>query len=122
MQDFYARESKRGGAWMNAYVSQSRRDGTKPVVANHLNIPKPAEGKPTLLTWDEVSTVFHEFGHALHGMFSNVEYRSLSGTRGAAGTLWNFRLWLTKCGLFGQRWCRTTPSTIKPANPWGLSC
>ena len=80
VQDFYARESKRGGAWMNAYVSQSRRDGTKPVVANHLNIPKPAEGKPTLLTWDEVSTVFHEFGHALHGMFSNVEYRSLSGT------------------------------------------
>jgi peptidyl-dipeptidase Dcp len=80
IQDFYARESKRGGAWMNAYVSQSHHDGTQPVVANHLNIPKPADGEPTLLTWDEVTTMFHEFGHALHGMFSNVQYRSLSGT------------------------------------------
>jgi len=80
IQDFYARESKRGGAWMNAYVPQSHADGTKPVVANHLNIPKPADGEPTLLTWDEVTTMFHEFGHALHGMFSNVQYRSLAGT------------------------------------------
>lgn len=65
---------------MNAYVSQSHHDGTQPVVANHLNIPKPADGEPTLLTWDEVTTMFHEFGHALHGMFSSVQYRSLSGT------------------------------------------
>ncbi|HEX6927804.1 MAG TPA: M3 family metallopeptidase, partial [Gammaproteobacteria bacterium] len=72
--DMYARPSKRGGAWMNAYVSQSELFGTKPVVANHLNIPKPPEGEPTLLTWDEVTTMFHEFGHALHGMFSNVKY------------------------------------------------
>ena len=80
IQDFYARESKRGGAWMNAYVSQSSLMGTKPVVANHLNIPKPPAGEPTLLTWDEVTTMFHEFGHALHGMFSNVTYPSFSGT------------------------------------------
>ncbi len=80
IQDFYARESKRGGAWMNAYVSQSRLMGTKPVVANHLNVPKPPEGEPTLLTWDEVTTMFHEFGHALHGMFSNVNYPSFAGT------------------------------------------
>ena len=78
--DFYARPSKRGGAWMNAYVQQSELFGTKPVVANHLNIPKPPPGEPTLLTHDEVRTAFHEFGHALHGMFSNVKYPRFSGT------------------------------------------
>ena len=78
--DFYARPSKRGGAWMNAYVPQSGLFGTKPVVANHLNIPKPPEGEPTLLTFDEVITLFHEFGHALHGLFSAVRYPTFSGT------------------------------------------
>ncbi|PPT31395.1 dipeptidyl carboxypeptidase II [Xanthomonas arboricola] len=78
--DMYARESKRGGAWMNSYVSQSALTGDKPVVANHLNIPKPPAGQPTLLTWDEVTTMFHEFGHALHGMFSDVKYPYFSGT------------------------------------------
>ena len=77
--DPYARPSKRGGAWMNAYVSQSELTGDLPVVANHLNITKPASG-PTLMTWDEVTTMFHEFGHALHGMFSNVKYPYFSGT------------------------------------------
>jgi peptidyl-dipeptidase Dcp len=80
IQDFYARESKRGGAWMNAYVSQSKLMGTKPVVANHLNVPKPPAGEPTLLTWNEVTTMFHEFGHALHGMFSDVNYPTFAGT------------------------------------------
>ena len=79
--DFYARPSKRGGAWMNAYISQSHLLGTKPVIANHLNITKPTSGQPTLLTFDEVTTMFHEFGHALHGMFSSVEFPSFSGTR-----------------------------------------
>src|SRR5882672_8081605 len=78
--DYYARPSKRGGAWMNAYVPQNDLFGTKPVVANHLNIPKPPPGEPTLLTQDEVRTAFHEFGHALHGMFSNVKYPRFSGT------------------------------------------
>lgn len=78
--DYYARPSKRGGAWMNAYVQQSDLFGTKPVVANHLNIPKPLPGEPTLLTHDEVRTAFHEFGHALHGMFSKVKYPRFSGT------------------------------------------
>jgi peptidyl-dipeptidase Dcp len=78
--DYYARSSKRGGAWMNAYVQQSEFLGTKPVVANHLNIPKPPPGEPTLLTHDEVRTAFHEFGHALHGMFSNIKYPRFSGT------------------------------------------
>jgi peptidyl-dipeptidase Dcp len=76
--DLYARPSKRGGAWMNAYVPHNALEGTQPVVANHLNIPKPPAGEPTLLTWDEVNTLFHEFGHALHGMFNRVPYPSLS--------------------------------------------
>ena len=78
--DFYARPSKRGGAWMNAYVSQSHLLGTSPVVGNHLNVPKPPEGEPTLLTFDEVTTMFHEFGHALHGFFSDVRYPYFAGT------------------------------------------
>jgi peptidyl-dipeptidase Dcp len=78
--DEYARPSKRGGAWMNSYVQQNKLFGTQPVVANHLNIPKPPAGQPTLLTWDETRTMFHEFGHALHGMFSNVTYPYFSGT------------------------------------------
>src|ERR1700745_2501868 len=78
--DYYARASKRGGAWMNSYVAKSDLWGTKPVVANPLNIPKPPPGEPTLLTQDEVRTAFHEFGHALHGMFSNVKYPRFSGT------------------------------------------
>ena len=78
--DGYARSSKRGGAWMNAYVSQSKLKGNLPVVGNHQNVVKPSEGEPTLLSFDEVITMFHEFGHALHGMFSNVNYPYFSGT------------------------------------------
>ncbi|MEM1141549.1 MAG: M3 family metallopeptidase [Pseudomonadota bacterium] len=78
--DFYARNTKRGGAWMNSYVTQSNLLGTTPVIANHLNITKPPEGEPTLLSLDEVETLFHEFGHALHGMFSDVTYPRFAGT------------------------------------------
>ena len=79
--DPYARSSKRGGAWMNAYVPQSKLLNQKPVIANHLNINKPAnESDPTLMTFDEVITAFHEFGHAVHGILSNVNYPSFSGT------------------------------------------
>jgi peptidyl-dipeptidase Dcp len=78
--DPYARESKNGGAWMNSYVSQSRLLKSLPVVANHLNVAKPPEGEPTLLTMREATTMFHEFGHALHGLFSNVTYPQFSGT------------------------------------------
>ncbi|MDQ4039985.1 MAG: M3 family metallopeptidase [Actinomycetota bacterium] len=78
--DFYARESKRGGAWMNTFVDQSHLLGTLPVVVNNLNIPRPADGEPTLLTTEEVRTAFHEFGHALHGLFSDVGYPLFSGT------------------------------------------
>ena len=78
--DFYARPSKRGGAWMSAYVQQSHLLGTRAVVANHLNVPKPPVGEPTLLTFDAVTTMFHEFGHALHGLFSDVRYPYFAGT------------------------------------------
>lgn len=78
--DMYARQSKRGGAWMNAYTPQSGLFAAQTVIANHLNIPQPAAGQPTLLSYDEVRTAFHEFGHALHGMFSNVRYPRFSGT------------------------------------------
>ncbi|THC43622.1 M3 family metallopeptidase [Massilia sp. Mn16-1_5] len=76
--DPYARSTKRGGAWANAWVAQSKLLGTKPVIANNLNIAKPAAGEPTLLTYDEVRTTFHEFGHALHSMFSEVKYPRLA--------------------------------------------
>ncbi|WP_288379452.1 M3 family metallopeptidase [uncultured Massilia sp.] len=79
--DPYARANKRGGAWANAWVPQSKLMGTKPVIANNLNVAKPAAGEPTLLTYDEVRTTFHEFGHALHGMFSDVKYPRFSGSR-----------------------------------------
>jgi peptidyl-dipeptidase Dcp len=78
--DYFARDNKQGGAWMNSYVNQSRLLKQQAVVANHLNIPKPQPGQPVLLTFDEVITLFHEFGHAVHGMLSNVEYPLLSGT------------------------------------------
>lgn len=78
--DYYTRDSKRGGAWMNSLVEQSGLLGTSPVVINNLNISKPPAGEPTLLTLDEVRTAFHEFGHALHGLFSNVAYPRFSGT------------------------------------------
>ncbi len=78
--DNYARDNKQGGAWMNSYVRQSKLFGNKPVIANHLNIPKPPAGQPTLLTAAETETLFHEFGHALHGLFSDARYPTLAGT------------------------------------------
>jgi len=78
--DYYSRDNKRGGAWMSEYVGQSRLFNTRPVVVNNLNIPKPPQGQPTLLTFDEVRTMFHEFGHAMHGLLSDANYPSLSGT------------------------------------------
>jgi peptidyl-dipeptidase Dcp len=78
--DFFTRESKSGGAWMNNLVDQNFLLGQKPVVVNNLNIPKPAGNEKALLTFDETSTLFHEFGHALHGLFSSVTYPRFSGT------------------------------------------
>jgi peptidyl-dipeptidase Dcp len=78
--DLYTRDSKRGGAWMNPLISQNALFDDPTVVVNNLNVPKPAEGSPTLLTYDEVTTLFHEFGHALHGLLARVTYPRFAGT------------------------------------------
>ncbi|WP_243695520.1 M3 family metallopeptidase [Rheinheimera sp. D18] len=78
--DYFARDGKRGGAWMSSFVGQSKLLGQKPVVVNVMNIPKAPNGEPTLVSYDNVTTMFHELGHGLHGMFSNVNYPTLAGT------------------------------------------
>jgi peptidyl-dipeptidase Dcp len=78
--DYFKRDNKNGGAWMSQFVDQSTLLGTLPVVYNVANLPKPAPGEPALISFDDVTTMFHEFGHALHGMFANTRYPSLSGT------------------------------------------
>ncbi len=78
--DYFKRDNKNGGAWMSSLVEQSKLKGTLPVIYNVANLPKPAPGQPALITFTDVTTMFHEFGHALHGMFANTEYPDLSGT------------------------------------------
>ena len=78
--DYYKRDNKSGGAWMSNMVGQSTLLGTKPVIYNVCNYTKPADGQPSLISFDDVSTMFHEFGHALHGLFASQKYPSLSGT------------------------------------------
>ena len=78
--DYYKRDNKNGGAWMSEFVTQSKLRGTLPVIYNVANLPKPAPGEPALISFRDVTTMFHEFGHALHGMFSDVAYPRLAGT------------------------------------------
>ena len=78
--DYFRRPTKRGGAWMDGFAKQSRQRSQQPIIFNVCNNAKAPEGQPSLLTWDEVTTLFHEFGHALHGMLSNCQYNGLSGT------------------------------------------
>jgi peptidyl-dipeptidase Dcp len=78
--DYFKRDNKSGGAWMSEFAGQSKLLGTLPVIYNVANLPKPAPGEPALISFDDVTTMFHEFGHALHGMFSDVRYPTLSGT------------------------------------------
>lgn len=78
--DFYTRDNKNGGAWMNNFVTQSKKLGQKPVITNVYNYSKPSEGHPSLINFDDVTTIFHEFGHTLHGLFAEQDYPSLSGT------------------------------------------
>ncbi len=78
--DFFRRPTKRGGAWMSAFAKQSRQRGQLPIIYNVCNNAKAPEGQPSLITWDEVCTMFHEFGHALHGILSDCQYNTLSGT------------------------------------------
>jgi peptidyl-dipeptidase Dcp len=79
--DYFKRDNKNGGAWMSEFVTQSKLLGRLPVVYNVANLQKPAPGEPALISFDDVTTMFHEFGHALHGMFSNAKYPSLAGTQ-----------------------------------------
>jgi peptidyl-dipeptidase Dcp len=78
--DYFTRDNKRGGAWMSGLVPQSKLLGTKPVIYNICNFPKPAQGQPALLSFDNVRTIFHEFGHGLHGLFANQQYPVLAGS------------------------------------------
>ena len=79
--DYFKRDNKNGGAWMDVFVNQSKLLGTLPVVFNVANFSKPAPGQPALISFSDVTTMFHEFGHGLHGMFANTMYPSLSGTQ-----------------------------------------
>ncbi|WP_294391102.1 M3 family metallopeptidase [uncultured Sphingomonas sp.] len=81
--DYFKRDNKNGGAWMSNFVGQSKLLGTKPVIYNVANLQKPAAGQPALVTWDDVTTMFHEFGHALHGLFADQVYPTVSGTNTA---------------------------------------
>jgi peptidyl-dipeptidase Dcp len=93
--DYFQRGNKSGGAWDDSFADQSALLGTKPVVVNVLNLPKPAAGHPALLSFDGVKTLFHEFGHALHGMFSNIRYPTLAGTP---------RDWVEMPSQFNEHW------------------
>ena len=103
--DFFKRDNKAGGAWMNSFVQQSKLLGTKPVIYNVENIPKPAPGQPALLSASEVTGMFHEFGHALHGFFANEEYETLSGTNVA-------RDFVEFPSQFNEHWA-TYPAVLK---------
>ncbi|HWA30860.1 MAG TPA: M3 family metallopeptidase, partial [Rhizomicrobium sp.] len=95
--DYFKRDNKSGGAWMSNFVQQSKLLGTKPVIYNVANFTKTAPGQPQLITFDDVTTMFHEFGHALHGFFANQEYETLSGTNTA-------RDWVEFPSQFNEHW------------------
>ena len=103
--DYYKRDNKAGGAWMDSFVDQSGLFDTHPVVFNVCNFTKPAAGQPALLAFDDVTTMFHEFGHALHGMFSNVKYPTLAGTN-------TTRDFVEFPSQFNEHWA-TEPSVFK---------
>jgi len=103
--DYYKRDNKGGGAWMDNFVQQSGLLGTKPVIYNVTNFTKPAPGEPALLSFDDVTTMFHEFGHALHGIFADQQYPSLSGTNVA-------RDFVEFPSQFNEHWA-TFPEVLK---------
>jgi peptidyl-dipeptidase Dcp len=103
--DYFKRDNKSGGAWMNNLVQQSHLLGTKPVICNVANFPAPAPGQPALLTFTDVTTMFHEFGHALHGLFANEQYPSLSGANTA-------RDWVEFPSQFNEHWA-LYPAVLK---------
>ncbi|MDR6126632.1 peptidyl-dipeptidase Dcp [Sphingomonas sp. SORGH_AS802] len=95
--DYWKRDNKNGGAWMSNFVGQSKLLGTKPVIYNVANFTKPAPGQPALISFDDVTTMFHEFGHALHGLFANQTYPTVSGTNTA-------RDWVEFPSQFNEHW------------------
>jgi peptidyl-dipeptidase Dcp len=103
--DYFKRDNKNGGAWMNNFVGQSKLLGTRPVIYNVANLPKPAPGQPALISFDDVTTMFHEFGHALHGLFANQTYPLVSGTNTA-------RDWVEFPSQFNEHWA-LYPSVLK---------
>jgi peptidyl-dipeptidase Dcp len=131
--DYFKRDNKSGGAWMSNFVNQSKLLGTKPVIYNVANFTKPAPGQPALLTFDDVTTMFHEFGHALHGFFADTQYPSLSGANTA-------RDWVEFPSQFNEHWAlypavlehyavnykthekipRTLVDKIKASRNWGV--
>lgn len=120
--DYFSRETKRGGAWMNSLVDQSHLLGTRAVVINNLNVSKPAPGEPALLTLDEVRTVFHEFGHALHGLFSDVASHGSPGHQ-YRGTSSSTLPRSMRCGSRGRKCWQTMPGIMSrtshcPGKQW----
>lgn len=105
LTDYFGRPTKRGGAWMSSFVEQSHLLGTKPVIVNVMGITKPADGSSPLLSMDEVRTVFHEFGHALHGLLSDVRYPTFSGTNVP-------RDWVEFPSQINENWA-TDPSLVR---------
>jgi peptidyl-dipeptidase Dcp len=103
--DYFKRDNKSGGAWMSNLVTQSKVLGTKPVIFNVANFSKPAEGQPALLSWDDVTTMFHEFGHGLHGLFADQKYPTLSGANTA-------RDWVEFPSQFNEHWA-SDPKVFK---------
>ena len=115
--DYFKRDNKNGGAWMGNFVGQSKLLGTLPVVYNVANFSKPAPGEPALLSFRDVTTMFHEFGHALHGMFADTEYPSLSGYRGGA-RLRRVSIAVQRAlGQLSGGFQPTTRNTTRPARP-----
>ena len=112
--DYFKRDNKDGGAWMSNFVDQSKLLGTLPVIYNVANFPKPAAGEPALISFTDVTTMFHEFGHALHGMFSNAKYPLLSGTNVPRDSS-SFPRSSTSTGRAIRRSSTTMRSTTRPA-------
>ncbi len=113
--DYYARDSKSGGAWMDVFVEQSTLRAQRPVIYNVCNYVRPQAGQSALLSWDEVITLFHEFGHTLHGLFASQRYASLSGPIRRA-ILSNFLRRSSNTGPASRRCLPTTRSTTSPGS------
>ena len=112
--DYYTRSSKRGGAWMSSFKGQSNFDGKeRPIIVNVCNFPPPSKDKPSLLSFEHVTTLFHEFGHGLHGLLTNTNYKSLSGTAVSRDFLLSFHLKFLSIGQANQNYLSHMLSIMK---------